>query len=391
MTQSQPSQTSADPDDFSVLEMLLPLVESWRLLCFVTLVAAICGLAATYVLPPTFTARTSFMPPQQQQSSLAATLSNIGALGGLAGSAVNLRTPADQYVALLESVYVADRMVDRFELMKVYEVSLRVDARRKLAERAQVTIGKKDGLISIEVEDHDPQRSAEMANQYVEELRSLTSRLSLTEAQQRAGFFERQLAAVRQRLTDAQLALQRSGLSSGALRAEPRMAADQYARARAEVTGAEVRLRALRSTLTDSAPEVQQQSALLAALRAQLTAIESSSVGNETEYISLYREYKYQESLFDLYARQFELAKADEAREGTHIQVIDAATPPERRSKPRRLTTVVGSSLGVFALFALYLIGRALLRRELQNPASASRWEALRLAPWRHSEQRPRA
>jgi uncharacterized protein involved in exopolysaccharide biosynthesis len=300
---------------------------------------------------------------------------------------VNLRTPADQYVALLESVTVADRIIDKFGLIEAYDVPMRVDARRTLDAKVRVAIGKKDGLISVEVDDENPRRAAEIANRYVTELRELTARLALTEARQRREFFEQQLEVTKRRLTDAQIALETSGLSGGAIRTEPRLAADQYARARAEVTAAEVRLRALRSTLTESAPEVQRQSVLLGALRAQLLAIEASAPASGSEYISRHREYKYQESLFDLYARQFELAKADEAREQLLIQVVDAATPPERRSKPRRPAVALGSGLAGLALSALLLVGRELVRRDSRNPASAPKWQALRLALGRSNTQ----
>ena len=110
------------------------------------------------MIPPTYTASTTFLPPQQQQSAASALLNSLGPLAGLAGGAAALRTPADQYVALMESATVSDRVIDAFHLMDVYEARYRVEARKELAKNTHFSIGKKDGLITVEVDDHSPQR-----------------------------------------------------------------------------------------------------------------------------------------------------------------------------------------------------------------------------------------
>jgi uncharacterized protein involved in exopolysaccharide biosynthesis len=218
--------------------------------------------------------------------------------------------------------------------------------------------GKKDGLITVEVDDESPRRAADIANQYVDELRRMTSTLAVTEAQQRRVFFDQQLKQSRERLVQAQLALQASGFNPGALKAEPKAAAEAYARLKAEATAAEVRLQVLRGSLADDTPEVRQQQAGLAALREQLArTAQASDAAGGADYIGKYREFKYQETLFELYARQFELARTDESREGTLIQVVDPATPPEKKSRPKRSVVTLTSALGaLLALTALVLV-----------------------------------
>jgi uncharacterized protein involved in exopolysaccharide biosynthesis len=252
---------------------------------------------------------------------------------------------------------LSDRIVDHFKLMDVYGVKFRVDARKELASNVHIGLGKKDGLISVQVDDKSPQRAADVANQYVEELRRLTASLAVTEAQQRRVFFERQLQASRDRLVQAQQALQSSGFNPGALKAEPKAAAEAYARLKAEATSAEVRLQMLRGSLADGTPEVQQQQAELAALRGQLARSERASGSTDgPDYVSKYREFKYQESLFELYARQFELARVDESREGALIQVLDVATPPERKSRPRRGVIAISAMLAAFSASAIFAV-----------------------------------
>ncbi|MDQ2778288.1 MAG: Wzz/FepE/Etk N-terminal domain-containing protein [Pseudomonadota bacterium] len=333
---------------------LLTARHRWLLLLGPLLAAGL-AFAITFAFKPQFTAHTSFLPPQQSQNAAAAALASLGALSNLVGAGGISRTPADQYVALMQSANVTDRLIDEFHLMQVYDEPYRSDAREELARRVAISVGKKDGLISVAVTDTDPKRAAAMANRHVEELRRLSDGLALTEAQQRRAFFETQLKTTRDRLTAAEQSLQASGFNAGALRAEPKAAAEGYAQLKAEVSAAEARLQVLRRGLADSTPEVSQQVALLSAMRGQLRQLESNEKPAQgADYVARYREFKYEESLFELLARQYELARLDEAREGALIQVIDVAVPPEKKSKPRR--GMIAATTGAATLLLL-LIG----------------------------------
>lgn len=353
-----PADTAAETENSLSLEDLLSAgAPSAKKVAMLSMAVAIVTYGITLLLPPTFTARTTIISPQQQQNSASAALASLGALAGLAGSNV-LKSPADQYVSVMQSVTIGNRIIDRFKLMDVYESRYRVDALKALNANVRINAGKKDNLITIDVDDDDPSRAAQMANAYVEELRWITNRLALTEAQQRRAFFEQQLQQTKTALKLAQLQVQKTGFTAGALKSEPKSAAEAYARAKAEIAGIEVRLGALRKTLTESAPEIQQQLAALSGLRAQLAQLEQPMAqSSDQDYVSAYREFKYQEALFEIFAKQFELAKMDESREGTLIQVLDAASPPEKRSKPKRMivsaSAAVVAGLGFWLFFAI--------------------------------------
>jgi uncharacterized protein involved in exopolysaccharide biosynthesis len=370
-----------DEDSVSLLELAVPLAERWKLLTLGPIAAGLLAYGIAFLIPPTYTATTTFLPPQQQQGAANSLLSSLGSLAGLAGGAANLRTPADQYVALMQSATVSDRIVDQFKLMEVYEAKYRVDARKALTNNVHFNVGKKDGLITIEVDDKSPQRAADMANRFVDELRRMTDTIAVSEAQQRRKFFEQQLRQTQEKLVQAQQALQASGFTQGALKAEPKSAAEGYARLKAEVTAAEVRLQTLRGTLSDAAPEVQQQQSALAALRGQLARLEQTAdARGGPDYVSKYREFKYQETLFDLFAKQYELARVDESREGALIQVVDAASPPEKKSKPKRAVIALAATLLSGVALAGFVLMRRSWRAAAQDPVNASRMARLRQA-----------
>lgn len=359
--QAVPAHQASEID---LLDLARMLGRHWKRLLIVPLLVGAGALGASYLIPPTFTARTSFVPPQSGSSALSSALGSLGSLASLAGGGGGGgKSSPDMYVSLLQSQTVMDRLIDRFKLQELYKREFRFETRDVLKSRSRVSLGKKDGLITIEVDDTDPQRAAQIANQYVAELRTMTAAMALTDAQRRRSFFEEQLKLTQQRLTEAQQALQASGFNPGALRSEPRAAAEQYARVKAELTTTEVRLKALRSRLADNAPEVAELSAANAALRAQLQAMEQRSEPSQNQdYISKYREFKYQETLFEQIGRQFEAARLEESLDNTSLQVIDPALVPEWKSKPKRASMAVSATLVTALLLCVYLIGCHLWR-----------------------------
>jgi capsule polysaccharide export protein KpsE/RkpR len=309
-----PSAAAAEDDEISLLDLLHTVVDNLRLLVLAPLAAGVLALGLSFLVAPTFTASTQFLPPQQQQSA-AAMLQSLGALGGLAGAATGLKNPNDQFVAFLKSRSVQDTLIERFKLKAYYEAELMHDARLALASNTSISSGK-DGLITVSVNDKDPAFAAQLANAHVEELGLLLNRLAVTEAQQRRAFFEKQLASAKDNLVKAEQALKASGVNSGALKANPEAAIEGLARLQASIAAQEVKLATMRGYLTEAAPAFKQAQTELAALRTQMNRAEREqpASANDSDYVAKFRDFKYFETLFELFAKQYEIAKVDESR-----------------------------------------------------------------------------
>jgi uncharacterized protein involved in exopolysaccharide biosynthesis len=357
-----PEQTDNPEDEVSLLDLLQVIVDNLRLLVLGPLAVGILALGISFLITPTYTAKTLFLPPQQQQSAAASMLASLGALGGVAGAAAGLKNPADQYVAFLKSVSIKDAIIDRFSLMDAYDEKFKEDARKQLELMVRITAGK-DGMIAIEMDDKSPQLAADMANAHVQELTKLMGRLAVTEAQQRRLFFENQLKNTKDKLTEAEQALKATGVNSAALKSSPQAAVSAVAELQARIAAQEVKLGSMRGYLTESAPEFKQALTELAALRNQQTKQDKAQPGNpqESDYIARFRDVRYHETLFELFAKQYEMARVDESREGATIQVVDVAQAPEKKSKPKKvLIAVIATLASGFALLLFVFIRQAL-------------------------------
>lgn len=371
----------------SLLDLVYVLAANLRLLIGLPFAAAVLAVGASFLMKPVFTASITILPPQQQQSSAMALLGSLGGLGSAVGGGgaglsalAGLKNPNDQWIGLLKSRTIADAIVQQFDLKSRYAVEMQFEARDELALRTKIEAGK-DNLISVSVEDTDPKQAAAMSTAYIDELRKMMKTLAVTEAAQRRVFFERQLQEAKANLIKAETALKASGVNADVLKTSPIAAVDNVVRLRAQIALLEVRLGVLRGSRTENSPEMQQTLLELASLRTQLRKAEAAdtpgSNGDSSDYIARYREFKYQETLFELLARQYEIARADESREGNLIQVVDPSSIPEHKSRPKR------ASLGILVLLAtglltlIYVFARQALRNARTDPIAAAKLHAI--------------
>jgi tyrosine-protein kinase Etk/Wzc len=369
-------------DGISLLDLALVLAENLRLLIIVPLTAGLIALGMGFLTIPTYTATVRILPPQQQQSTSAVLAAQLGALSGLAGGLAGIKTPGDLYLGFLRSRTVLDAMIERFKLKELYGVGLTEDARRALEGAMKASAGAKDGIITIEVDDRDPKRAAEMANAFVEELRRLTNTIAVTEAAQRRLFFETQLKQSKDNLTKSEIVLRGSAVSEATLKTVPQSTLEVIARLRAQITAQEIKLASMRTYMTDSNADLRVALEELGALRNELSKAEQSNTakaaGEGAEYVARYRDFKYHETLFELMAKQYELARLDEARQGTVIQVVDAAQIPERKSKPKKAATAVLTTLATFVVTVLFVLTRHAFRNLAKEDGVAEKLGRLR-------------
>ena len=378
-----------EDDGIKLLDILQTMAENARLLIYGPLIVGLIALGVSFLLKPTYIAVTSIMTPQQQQGAAAAVMAQLGALAGMAGMGAAPKSPAELYIGLLKSRTIDDRMVDRFSLMDLPKIETREDAREVLEKVTGISAGR-DGLITIKVVSKIPRLSAAMANAYVEELSSLTDRLAVTEAQERRQFLEKEVAKTKENLARAEIALGGSGVSENTLKFNPVTMGQGIATLKAQIMAKELQLTSMRGYLTENSPSFRLAQQELAALRAQLGKYENTQpAGKDAEYINRYREFKYQEVLFEQISKQYELAKIDEVRDGAVIQIVDVAVTPERNERMAKpLFALLAALVTGFVLLPFVFI-RSALKNVRQDPESASKLDAVRagfgrvLKPWR--------
>jgi tyrosine-protein kinase Etk/Wzc len=383
--------------EFDLLDLLLVMAERKFTIILATILGLFLGMIVVLLMHPTFTAKAVIMPPQQGQSSAAMVtqLNSLASLTGL-GNGSSMRDPNDLYLAIVQSDTVADALIKRLGLEAVYKTQKLSQARTRLAANSKF-VSEKGGMISITVKDEDPRRAADIANAYIDELHSINSRLVIGEASVRRNFFGQQLALEKDRLTDAEIALQQSEETTGAISpmGQTGVVIQQVAQLQSQIISREVQLDALRTSSTDQNPDVVRLTSEVAGMREQLDRLESdqkhhnpgdislssrSLPAYQIAYLRKQRDVQYHTLIFDLIARQFEAARLDEAKASPVIQVLDPAQPPDKKSGPfRALWTLAGGFLGFF-FGCVRVIGSYVVARVEADPARADRLSQFRRA-----------
>ncbi|KQV99730.1 Wzz/FepE/Etk N-terminal domain-containing protein [Rhizobacter sp. Root1221] len=403
-------QTAGEaPDDFDdgpqvgLVDLLTWVGERKRFIGGVTAAAAAVSVAAALAMPNVFTARTTLLPPSnQQQSGSAAALAALGSLGSLAGG-LSAKTPDELYLSLLRSDTVQRSLDKRFDLKARYNAKTYEALRGALPKFIRVAAEKKSGVITVEVDDEDPKFAAELANAHASEITGLLGRLAVTEAQQRRVFFEQQLKESKENLIKSEVALREVQEKSGMVVLDKQAGAiiEAVAALKTRIAEREIRLKVMRTATTAENPDVRLLMSEIAALRSELQRMESNGTTVSTskeggidipigrlpsaglEYVRAYREMKFQETLLASMLRQFEVAKLDEAKDAPALQQVDVALPPDRKSKPGRAVIVLASTFAALLLSSLWVIWRRYgqLARE-HDPERAKALDGLRSA-WR--------
>ena len=384
------SATPQEEEDISLIDILTIIGQQKSLIIGLTLASALLAVISSLSMTPVFTARTLVMPPQQQQSSAASSLASLSALAGVASSTIGIKSPDDMYVSFMTSEGFQKKIIDHFNLMDRYHCPFVIDCRQSLSQHARIVSDKKSSLMSIEVDDVDPVFAANMANTFVEELGTLLGRLAVTEAQQRRIYFENQIKKTQDDLSLAETqfrnAQHRSGLQLPTVEAETGV--KTIAEMHGQIAARELQLQALKSYATQENNDVKKLVTELAAMKMHLLKLERGSLDTsnpqsiQQEAIQSYRNMKVQESMLEAFAKQYELAKVDESKEDPLVQVVDPATPPERRSSPKRIQLVVISALSGFVFSTLLAFLINMLRNTAQSPEGRAKLHTLKRAWW---------
>lgn len=356
-------------DEINLLELLRVIVRNLPLIVKITTAAVILSVVYSLTLKNVYTAKTTLLPPQKDSGGggAAALMAAMG--GGLAGLAGGLGGSADLYLGILKSRSVTDSVIKRLDLNTELK-SKNADSTRAAVQGMVKFQAGKDGIITITADYTDPVKAALLANTFVDELQKKSQQLNLTKASTERSFLDKRLVVVKQDLKKAEEEMKVFQEKNKTIKADAQaaVAIEGIARLQAEVVSKEVQLAALRNSMTDESSEVRTMLAGLTKLKGQLNAMSGSggggvipSVGNApsigVEYIRRLRELKTQEALYEQLTKQFEMAKINEARDSSSIQVLDEAVTPLRKSKPKRSLIVVLSAVTAFfcSIFLVFI------------------------------------
>ena len=382
------SRPQSDIDHIEWLWLLWGHRRAWARVAVWGLLASI---LIALVVPNRYESTTRIMPPDQAGSGLAMVaamaakgggLASSG-LGAMAGDLLGLKSSGALFLEIVHSRTVQDRLIDRFDLRKVYRDRYWQDARKDLSKHTDALEDRKSGVITITVTDKDPRRAAQLAQAYVEELDRLVAQVSTSSARRERVFIEQRLLTVKEDLDAAsrqfsEYASKNTALDIGA---QGKATVEAAARVEGELIASQSQLEGLEQIYTKNNVRVRSLQARVDELRNQLHKIGGdtsvSPSGQTTQefpsfrqlpllgvrWADLYRQTKIEETVYELLTQQYELAKIQEAKEIPTVKVLDAPSLPEKKSFPPRLVMVLFGTMLSLAGGVAWIVGSEVWKR----------------------------
>lgn len=384
-----------------LLDYLDIIIRYKQFVVSITLLAFILSIVISLLLPNKYSSEALILPPQQDNSLAGLMFGAMGGgLGGLAGDLLGKGSLADMYASVLKSDRMSDAIIDRFKLMEVYDVAYRTEMYNVIDQLVSISVGKKDGIISITVVDRNPQLAADIANAYVDELGKLTVELNMTGGSKNRQYLEKRLVLSRADLAKAEEEIKKFQTKNKTIDVTEQAKASitGIAGLQAQLTLLDIQLAGLRRRLTENSQEVKDTKAAITRIKANITQLEGNDKGGTIpnvgtipvmgqEYIRLMREFKIQETLVELLTKQYELAKLSEQKDVSNVQVLQSARPSDKKYKPKRSVIVIIATFFGFvgAVFASFVV--EFFRRLPTDELTRLREMAQQLISWRSTSK----
>ncbi|MGH8072059.1 MAG: GumC family protein [Candidatus Entotheonellia bacterium] len=387
MNEGRSGQRS-DDEEVNLLDYWRVVRTRRRLIVVLCVSAVLATMAYSLWLPKIYESTVTILTPDERSGrslGLATALAASGIVQSIPGLSIPSMTPQrDVFVSILKSRTMAQDVVAHFHLQQRYEVTFLSDAIRRLSGATTVALSK-DGVISVKLEETDPQLAADIANFYVANLDQMLTRFATTEAsKQRVFIADRLTETVRELRRDEEALRQFQETNKViALQEQARGAVETAAQLKGEIMASEVQLEVMRKFATDANSDVVKLKERIQEMKRHLAQMqygkgwvlpaESRNPGEPRheihipfaqvpelglELARLMRDVKVQETVYTLLTQQLEQAKIAEARDMPTVQPLDTAVPADRKSKPKiKLNMAIAgiTSLLVGVLLAFFL------------------------------------
>jgi tyrosine-protein kinase Etk/Wzc len=382
--------------EINFLDIFLVCLKRKRLILGGSLGVAVLTLAACFIMTPVFRGTVAVMPLQTNASSSAAQL--LSQFSGVASMVLGAQagTTGNLYVGIVQTQAVLDPIITRFGLMKLYRLDTIEDARDYLLNDVlAASMDSLSGVVTITADDRDPQRAADIANAFAEELKRVFDSVASTDAGRRRIFFESQLKKAHEDLTNSEINIRNFAETTGALRIDEQASATLQGimTIRNSIAVKEVQISVMKTFAAKGNPDLKRSEQEVQALKAQLKKLEDKQdittpgviIPTDQipdlgmEYLRKYRDFKYFETLYELIVKQYEAARIDEAREASPVQLINTAVKPTKKAKPKMLLLTIIDGAAAFMLFTLIAFFVEVFNRASRSPEQRDRVVEMRL------------
>ena len=362
--------------EIDLAKVVFVLKDSRKQIGIATAITTLLAVIYCTFATPIFTAKTVINPPKLTDagSGVAQALSGLAALASGGGGFLSQKTDTDVAVALLKTSALKNMVIERFGLLKYYKAKDIELARGGLDARVKFIPDMKSGFLEIDVDDKDPKLAANIANYYTIALGQLISNIAYNRSQQKMKFFDEQLKVTKQNLSQSEsnikTFIQKNGIIAGQ---QVQILAGIATQLQSKLVVAQTQLQSMAYYVSPENSEYKSLQAEIESYKQQLNQLNDHDSADNIavpsnlapslaqEYLNLMRNFLLQEEIYKLLTKQYQANRLDALSEliPTSVQIVDPATVPLHKSKPKRLKILIGAVMLGALLSSVYSIIRS--------------------------------
>lgn len=338
-------------------------------------------LALLCVVPQPYEARAKLTPQEPTSLGLNSALGGGGQLGGLTALLGGSKQPIDLYLAVARGREVTDAVIARLKLVEAYGSARK--ARIALATKVDIH-SLTGGMLEVEARTHDPDEAEALTRAHVAAITARLNALSRDRVQRKERVVRDRFREAGTRAVQAEAALNAFRRRNRLAAPEAQLGAELSLRAglQAQLQAKQVELQTARQFQGDENPQLRALESEVASLRGQIARAGNPASGAagpnvaalsevSGEYLDLYRDYRFAQALYEVYARSSEeiAAEALAAESASDAQVVEAP----RLDADRKYNVPAVALLALVLLLAVFT--------ELYAPATGLRLPLIGSAP----------
>jgi len=311
------------------------------------LYAAILGITVvlaagiSLLVPTWYKAKSTLLPPDETSDTGFGTFTGLLQSSALSTLGFNTTsTPSDVFAEILESRRLGEAAITRFDFTRLYQRKGMDRTIKEFQKHLTVDVNKA-GLLTVTFEDHQAKRAADVTNFLVDELDRFNVETYKTRGKRLRIFLEGRLGEVQGQLVTAEQKLM-------AYEREHRIISSSESEKVSGMSDILVQKFNLETQRAYVSSYSSPGNTELHSIERQLSAL-NTEIGKlpevRLEGARLTLDVEVQRKLVVLMTSQYENARMQETRDTPTVTVLDTATPPEIRDRPKRAFIVVGAAL----------------------------------------------
>jgi len=297
-------------------------------------------LAVLIFFPRPYVARAKLMPQDSNSFGLGSMLSSFGGqLQSFASLFGGAKQPIDFYLAVGRSAEVSDAVIHSLGLVGPKGRYGSIQAARVALKRKVDVHSLTGGMLEVETKTHDAAESLALTTAHVRAITEQVNRLGRERIAHKQQIVRDRFNDASDRVVKSEAALNAFRRSNNLAEPEAQLGSALALRAglEAQLQAKQVELQTAQRFQGPDNPQLQSIQSELASLRAQIAQTARPRLGAagpnvaglseiSTEYLNLYRNYRFAQSLYDVYSRSSEevAVEALAAESEADMQVIEA-------------------------------------------------------------------